>query len=380
MKPFFTLCLLLAINAKPMAQRSGNSFTLQGTVNTDTGRVFLIPSVDSSYYPGKVPAAGYESPVSHGHFKFSLPCSYPYMFLVGIKINSVLKYISDYMMIDPGVQSIVCNIDSLREMPKLRNRSITELTGPYSKAFGDLTGRFNSLYSWHDSLRAIYAKNVPSIYQDRFEEQITTLRSERKTTLLNYARQHPASFVALWEIANQLINGYDNALDSAYNYLSPSLQGTTTGIALKTALTRLRTGSVGASFPSLQLATIDRQKTDLHMEHNKMKYTLIDFWFSHCNPCISQFEDMKRVYREYNTKGFEIIGISTDDEKEVGNWKKVIKDYQLPWIQYLDLAGTQAYKLSIVAYPSNFLCDSNGRIVMIMVGPAQLAAFLKQHL
>ncbi|MEY4935529.1 MAG: hypothetical protein RIS64_1888, partial [Bacteroidota bacterium] len=43
------------------------------------------------------------------------------------------------------------------------------------------------------------------------------------------------------------------------------------------------------------------------------------------------------------------------------NWKNVIKNFNLPWQQYLDLNGIEAKKLSIVAYPSNFLLDEQGK-------------------
>ena len=71
-------------------------------------------------------------------------------------------------------------------------------------------------------------------------------------------------------------------------------------------------------------------KTRLDNNDMREKYTLVDFWFSHHGPCIRQFDELRYLYNTYKPKGFEIIGISTDDEKYIGDWKGIIKQYNLP--------------------------------------------------
>jgi len=55
----------------------------------------------------------------------------------------------------------------------------------------------------------------------------------------------------------------------------------------------------------------------------------------------------------------------------------VIKNHALPWTQFLDLNGIEAEKLAILAFPTNFLCDSDGTIIETDVQPGQLNTFLK---
>jgi alkyl hydroperoxide reductase subunit AhpC len=178
----------------------------------------------------------------------------------------------------------------------------------------------------------------------------------------------------------QVQNGYDSTLDAASGYLSLELQGNVTGLALKRNLAQLKLTSIGAVFPNLLLKDINLKSTRFHDKDSGIKYTMVDFWYSHCVACIGEFGELKQVYRDFKNKGFEIIGISTDREKYISNWKKIIAQYNLPWPQRLDMNGKQADSLAILTFPSNFLCDSTGKIVLFDLQPAQLAVFLKDKL
>lgn len=110
------------------------------------------------------------------------------------------------------------------------------------------------------------------------------------------------------------------------------------------------------------------------------KFTLIDFWFSYCGPCIYQFPEYAKLYDEYKSKGFEIIAISTDKTKDISNWKKVINRMNLKWPQYLDENGVEAKKINITVFPTNFLLDNQGKVIQKNIHPEDLAVFLKENL
>ena len=110
------------------------------------------------------------------------------------------------------------------------------------------------------------------------------------------------------------------------------------------------------------------------------QYTLIDFWFSHCGPCISTFPDLKNLYADYKEHGFEILGISVDTKENKLDWLKKINANALSWPQFWDKDYTQADKLGISMFPTNFLLDKNGRIIASDLEANQLRNFLKEHL
>ena len=48
----------------------------------------------------------------------------------------------------------------------------------------------------------------------------------------------------------------------------------------------------------------------------KGKVVLLNFWATWCGPCRMEIPDLNELYKTYNKKGFEILGISISDTKE----------------------------------------------------------------
>jgi peroxiredoxin len=96
----------------------------------------------------------------------------------------------------------------------------------------------------------------------------------------------------------------------------------------------------------------------------KRKYLLIDFWASWCPPCRKENPNLVKTYAEFKNKGFSIISISLDSSVEL--WKKAISKDNLEWTQLIDRKawnGDGIKKYGIRLIPSNFLIDSNGKII-----------------
>ena len=109
------------------------------------------------------------------------------------------------------------------------------------------------------------------------------------------------------------------------------------------------------------------------------KYTLVDFWFTHCPACIAQFPKLKQCYALHHINGFEIVAISTDGKNNFQRWQKMVSDEGMGWKHYLDLNGVHAQELSITTFPTNYLLDERGIVLKRNITPTELETFLVER-
>jgi peroxiredoxin len=95
----------------------------------------------------------------------------------------------------------------------------------------------------------------------------------------------------------------------------------------------------------------------------KGKYVLLEFWASWCGSCKSENPNLLKMYRKFNNKGFEIVGVTLDEKKE--DWQSAIKSDTILWTTISDLKGILGevpltYK--VFGIPMSYLVDPTGTI------------------
>ncbi|MDB6125631.1 MAG: Alkyl hydroperoxide reductase/ Thiol specific antioxidant/ Mal allergen [Pedosphaera sp.] len=103
--------------------------------------------------------------------------------------------------------------------------------------------------------------------------------------------------------------------------------------------------------------------TEVDATKMKGKVVLIDFWATWCGPCVAEIPHVKEAYDKLHGKGFEIIGISFDEEKDA--LEKFVAKKEMSWPQYFDGKGWQnkyGQAFGIRGIPTMWLVDKKGNL------------------
>ena len=120
----------------------------------------------------------------------------------------------------------------------------------------------------------------------------------------------------------------------------------------------------------IELAFSSLDGKDIDLKKMKGKVILVDFWATWCGPCIEGIPEIKSVYNEFNSEGFEVIGISLDMDKS--SLESFISENEMTWPQYFD--GQQenllALKFGVERIPAMWLVNKKGILVDLFAGGA----------
>jgi len=372
------LWLLLLLNFVLVVSSSAqhkqlHPFIIEGSINADTGTVKLLLVNDTSYYPQS--ARGFTAKIQHGKFTITGSIPYPQAY----EIDLWPFHVSHFFLIDTGTQKVTINVDSMSETPKSDSRAMHEYYEDYMPASAKIRAENIAFSAKWNPLYAQYHRKLPDSLQLINSRQRALLYAKSDSLLLWYVTAHPNSFLGLWALVSLNNFGYYPRFGSIYAHFSDSLKNTLTGKTLRGKLIAESILAEGSRFP--YISSVDKKYKKLDTNYfKKSKYTLVDFWYSHCGICISQFPDLNVLYTKYNSAGFNIISITTDVTKYRENWLLQIKLHKPLWAQYWDINGKETAKLSINAFPTNFLLDGTGRIIKRDLSPAELKKFLENNL
>lgn len=178
--------------------------------------------------------------------------------------------------------------------------------------------------------------------------------------LVEYSKENPESYMLFWTLVQHFqYRGFKESYLTAFKNLSSKIRNSEYGKMFYNDMMKSLKLSEHSVFPDLEF------KGKKILSSLGKKYTLIDFWFSSCQPCLVEIPKYKKLYSKFKDKGFEIVSISTDRTVDK-RWEKVVKE------------KSKLYNVN--SFPTTFLLDFTGAIVKKNISLEELDGFLENKL
>ena len=122
-------------------------------------------------------------------------------------------------------------------------------------------------------------------------------------------------------------------------------------------------------FPAFEGKDLDGNPVKSDELFSANAVTVVNFWFTTCNPCVGELAELDALNKELAEKGGALIGVNTftldGDEAAISEAKGVLAKKGATYQNvYFDSDGEAGkFTANIFAYPTTYVVDRNGNIV-----------------
>lgn len=234
-----------------------------------------------------------------------------------------------------------------------------QLLNEYNVENKKFNNQFNELRQQYKTA----AQNNDEAAIERIENEYNKVENNQNNYQTLFLTKNSNSFVAAYVLYSNRYNYELNELEDFVNNFNIKEENDYSKL-LDEYIAILQRVDVGQPYLDFTQETPEGYMLSLSELVGKSKLLLIDFWASWCGPCRAENPNVVEVYKEYHEKGFDVLGVSLDMEKD--KWIKAIEDDGLIWhnisdLKYWNNEAAKSYGISSI--PSNLLLDENGTII-----------------
>lgn len=214
--------------------------------------------------------------------------------------------------------------------------------------------------------QALIAEVINAVQSSRFSREAVGAAFVLGQTL-EEAGKTPAAIECYEKLSELLVSSEK----PEFKDLATALQGSVRGLRLP------------GNFMELSGTTLDGEPLD--WDSYRGKVVLVDFWATWCGPCLEELPNVKQMYRLYHDKGFEVLGISLDEDRR--KLEAFLEREQIPWTTLIepDPAASgwkhpMAVRYGIRGIPAAILVSEDGKVISMSARGPELAAQLEKLL
>lgn len=139
---------------------------------------------------------------------------------------------------------------------------------------------------------------------------------------------------------------------------------------------------IGDTAPDFKIPRLEA-KGQIDLKRYRGKVVYVDFWASWCGPCRQSLPILNQIRKDYRSKGFEVIAINLDEERE--DAMAFLKQFPVSYPTARDTTGKVPESYGLQGMPTAYLVDKKGRVQLVHEGfkksdDAELRHHIKQLL
>lgn len=128
--------------------------------------------------------------------------------------------------------------------------------------------------------------------------------------------------------------------------------------------------------PAPEIAGVTLDGKQLSLQELRGQVIALNVWASWCGPCRAEAPDLEAVHREYQDRGFSMVGLVTRDGDAAA--QAFVRNYGLTYPSIIDRYAELQLRfdydtLPPQSIPSTLLIDAEGRVAARVLGPVSAA-------